>query len=113
MTLYLHRVVLGSCHGCRYIVKHAEKPQRCGILTEYARVKPVSEYLTYDDWGEFWASYAPLPGMTLYYVRYTHSPYRCLVTQDASVGAIWRPHFSFFGYEAAKFSVRCSPDGMR
>ena len=73
----------------------------------------MSEYLNYDDWGEFWASYAPQPGMTMYYVRYTHSPYRCLVTTDSRVGAIWRPHFAFFGYEAAKFSVRASHDGGR
>ena len=97
----------------RILVKVADKPTRCGLLTEYARVRPVAEYLDYDDWGEFYASYAPTPGMTMYYVRYTHSPYRALVTTDPKVGAIWRPHFAFFGYELAKFSVRVSEDGER
>lgn len=95
----------------RYLVKYEDKPSRCGVLTEYARVKPVKDYLSYADRGEFWASYAPLPGMTMFNLRYTHSPYRCLVTTEARVGAIWRPHFALFAYEGVKLSVRVSPDG--
>ena len=97
----------------RYLVKLAHKPTRCGMLTEYARTRPVAEFLTYDDWAEFWASYAPLPGMKMYYVRYTHSPYRSLITTEAKVGAIWRPHFAFFAYEGVKLTCRVSADGER
>lgn len=88
-----------------------DDPERYGLLTEYARVEPVRDYLEWAVVGGFFASYAPRPQMTRFNVVYAHSPYRSLVTKEPSASAIWKTHFSFYAYEADRFSVRVSPDG--